>query len=89
MAMEGGKMSAPVTRIGNVGVLGHLDELERLMREYCGEAEQTHASTIKLSRELTLSGFLIWLRQRQRQSVVDARPVRNLSDVTRELDQQR
>lgn len=70
-------MSQPVTRIGKVGILGHLDELERLMREYCNELRgpllNSDAVSEDLTRRLSFSGFLAWLRQRERQSVAGDR----------------
>lgn len=66
-------MNATITRIGKIGVLGHLDELERLMREYCNELRgsllNSDAVSEDLTRRLSFSGFLAWLRQRQRESV--------------------
>lgn len=61
-----------VERITRVGVLGHLDELERVMREYCDEVNARWQGTIAsddMSHRMHLGHFLIWLRQRQRQSV--------------------
>lgn len=71
-------MTPPITiveRTTRVSVLGHLDELERLMRDYCDEVNARWQGTIAsddMSRRMHLSRFLIWLRQRQRQSVVQA-----------------
>lgn len=67
-------MTSPITiveRTARVGVLDHLDELERLMREYCAiiEGGFTPDSDQGLTRRLTMSNFLLWLRQRQRESV--------------------
>lgn len=66
-------MSATVERIGKVGVLGHLDEVERLMRDYCDEVNARWQGAIAsddMSRRMHLSHFLIWLRQRQRELAV-------------------
>lgn len=58
-----------VERTARVGVLGHLDELERLMQEYIAWVSEGVGEDAGLTRQLALSSFLEWLRQRQRQSV--------------------
>lgn len=60
-------MSTTIEKIGKVGVLDHLDELERLMREYLADI----GGSDDLNVRLTLSSFIAWLRQRQRESVAE------------------
>lgn len=67
-------MTPPITiveRTARVGVLGHLDELERLARVFVSEsmASANQDDPLAIQHRLYLSSFILWLRQRERESV--------------------
>lgn len=75
-------MTPPITvveRTTRVGVMGHLDELERLSRIFVEESDASanQNDPMALRYRMYLASFLIWLRQRQRESVAGGNNDRN------------
>lgn len=53
-----------MTTTPQLGIVIRLDELELLMREYCSQRDNQLRNEDNI-RRLYLSGFLLWLQQRQ------------------------
>lgn len=75
-------MTPPITiveRTARVGIAINLDEYERLAKLY---VEERFPRDRRLLELLRLSDFILWLRQRQRESVAGESQARPLGEVS-------